>query len=228
MKTALITGSNRGIGLELCRQLANRGERVIATCRHSSEALDALAAEHPERVTVLPDVDVSSAASVEQMATSLESVARIDWLILNAGIALRDDRPAAPDFDGIKTQFEVNAVGALRSAIALLPKVPSGGKIAFVTSRMGSIGDNSSGGYYGYRMSKAALNIAAVSLARDLARRAISVAILHPGWVKTDMNDGHGQMEADDSARGLIARIDELGASSSGTFWHANGELLPW
>lgn len=228
MKIALITGSNRGIGLELCRQLVARGDKVVAACRTSSPALDALAAAHPDHVVVAPDVDVTSDDSVKGLVGSLGDVPRLDLLILNAGILLATDRAAAPDFDGIQKQFDVNAVGALRVAVALLPRVAPGGKIAFITSRMGSIGDNSSGGYYGYRMSKAALNMAAVSLAKDLAPRAISVAILHPGMVKTDMTRGHGQVEPEVAVRGLIARIDELGPANSGTFWHAQGEILPW
>ena len=97
-----------------------------------------------------------------------------------------------------------------------------------ITSRMGSLSDNTSGGSYGYRMSKAALNAASVSLAQDLAPKQIAVAILHPGWVRTEMTGGNGLCEPSESARGLIARIDELTAETSGSFWHANGERLPW
>ena len=102
-----------------------------------------------------------------------------------------------------------------------------GGKIAVITSRMGSIDDNTSGAYYGYRMSKAAVNMAFKSLTLDIAPRGISVAILHPGMVATDMTGGTG-IPVTESAEGLIARLEELGPHNSGTFWHANGEVLPW
>jgi len=112
---------------------------------------------------------------------------------------------------------------------ALLPRLGPGAKVALVTSRMGSIDDNSSGGAYGYRMSKAALNMAGKSLSADLRGRGIAVAILHPGMVNTDMIGGHGgQVEPAEAARGLLARIDELTLETSGGFWHANGQQLPW
>jgi len=104
----------------------------------------------------------------------------------------------------------------------------AGAKIALVTSRMGSIADNDSGGSYGYRMSKAALNAAGVSLARDLQARGIAVAILHPGYVRTDMTGHSGLIDVDEAVNGLLERIDELNLDNSGSFWHRNGELLPW
>jgi NAD(P)-dependent dehydrogenase (short-subunit alcohol dehydrogenase family) len=100
--------------------------------------------------------------------------------------------------------------------------------VAFITSRMGSIADNSSGGAYGYRMSKAALNMAGKSLAEDLKSDGIAVAILHPGMVKTDMIRGHGQVEPADAAAGLLSRIEALTLATTGGFWHQNGESLPW
>jgi len=230
MKTVLVTGSNRGIGLELVAQLVARGDRVIAACRNSSDELNALAAAHPEAIQVVRDVDVAADASVKALADTVANGAwaTLDVLVLNAGIMLVGDRAANPDFAGIQTQFEVNTLGALRCAVALLPRLGVGAKIAFVSSRMGSIGDNSSGNYYGYRMSKAALNMAAVSLARDLASKGIAVSVLHPGMVKTDMTRGHGQVEPEVAVRGLLTRIDELTVKTSGEFRHANGEQLPW
>jgi NAD(P)-dependent dehydrogenase (short-subunit alcohol dehydrogenase family) len=124
--------------------------------------------------------------------------------------------------------MEVNAYGPLRVTQKLSPLLARGSKVALITSRMGSIGDNGSGGYYGYRMSKAALNAAGKSLAIDLAPRGVSVAILHPGMVKTAMTGSHGKVEPEDAARDLLARIDALGLDNTGTFWHANGEVLPW
>jgi NAD(P)-dependent dehydrogenase (short-subunit alcohol dehydrogenase family) len=124
-------------------------------------------------------------------------------------------------------QFRVNALGPLRVTAGLLENLARGSKVGIVTSRMGSIDDNTSGGHYGYRMSKAAANMAGASLARDLADRAIAVALLHPGYVATDMTGGEG-VPAEESARGLIQRMDELDMASSGGFWHAQGERLPW
>ena len=147
-----------------------------------------------------------------------------DWI---AGI-LRGDSLEALDWDSVQEQIEVNALGPLRTVKALLPNLAQGAKLALITSRMGSIADNSSGGYYGYRMSKAALNAAGVSLARDLAPKKIAVAILHPGYVRTDMTGNHGNVTPEEAAKQLLARIDALTVQSSGTFWHANGEVLPW
>ena len=128
----------------------------------------------------------------------------------------------------IREQFEVNALGVLSSTVALLPCLRDGGKIALLTSRMGSIADNTSGGSYGYRMSKAALNMAGRSLSIDLRPRKIAVAILHPGWVQTDMTGGGGLIDADTSAKGLLERIDTMTLADSGEFFHENGERLPW
>jgi NAD(P)-dependent dehydrogenase (short-subunit alcohol dehydrogenase family) len=149
-------------------------------------------------------------------------------LINNAGILVWGDRLGALDVAGIRRQFEVNGLAPLRVTDALRPRLGRGAKVALITSRMGSIGDNSSGGGYGYRMSKAALNMAGVSLAHDMKESGVAVAILHPGMVKTDMVKDHGQVEPADAAASLLARIDALTMETSGGFWHANGERLPW
>ena len=219
-RTALIVGGNRGIGLALCRRLQSLGRRVIATCRRSSAALDALG------VRVEPGIDVTSDDSAAALAARLAGVA-IDELVCNAGILHEDDLDGL-DLDDVRAQIEVNALGPLRVVAALRPNLPRGGKIALITSRMGSIADNGSGGYYGYRMSKAALNAAGMSLARDLRRAGIAVAILHPGYVRTDMTGGGGTIDPDAAARQLCDRIDALTLETSGTFWHASGEILPW
>ena len=132
------------------------------------------------------------------------------------------------DLESARRQFEVNALGPLRVTQSLLHALKDGAKIALVTSRMGSIADNDSGGSYGYRMSKAALNAAGVSLAKDLRERGIAVAILHPGYVRTDMTGQSGLIDVDESVAGLLGRIDGLDLENSGSFWHTNGELLPW
>jgi NAD(P)-dependent dehydrogenase (short-subunit alcohol dehydrogenase family) len=220
MNHAVITGANRGIGLELGRQLRDRGWAVTATCRKASPALRELG------VQVLEGIDVSDEASVKKLAAALEP-ASVSLLVNNAGL-LESTSLDHLDLDAIRRQFEVNALGPLRVTHALLPAMQAGGKVALITSRMGSIGDNSSGGGYGYRMSKAALNAAGKSLALDLAGRDISVAILHPGYVRTDMTGHGGLIDVEESASGLLERIDGLTAANSGTFWHCNGEVLPW
>ncbi len=220
MTTTLITGANRGIGLALTRLLAARGHKVIAVCRTASPELTALG------VQVEAGVDVTADAALVQLASRLQGTT-LDWLIANAGI-LRDDSLRKLDFDPIREQLEVNALGPLRTVARLQQCLHEGSKIALITSRMGSIGDNGSGGMYGYRMSKAALNAAGMSLAHDLRARGIAVAIVHPGYVRTDMTGQTGNVDASESARLLVERIEALSLQSSGTFWHASGERLPW
>jgi NAD(P)-dependent dehydrogenase (short-subunit alcohol dehydrogenase family) len=218
MATVLITGANRGIGLELTRQLVERGDRVIALCRQSSPELEALGAR------VIEGVDVTDGASLQRASEALGDT-RADILINNAGI-ITNETFGNLDFDEIRRNFEVNAVGPVRVTHTLAGHLAPDAKIIFMTSRMGSIEDNSSGGYYGYRMAKAALNMAGVNLAHDFRGRA-SVAILHPGLVATRMT-GFAGISTEESATGLIARIDALRPEDSGGFWHANGERLPW
>jgi NAD(P)-dependent dehydrogenase (short-subunit alcohol dehydrogenase family) len=220
MANVLITGANRGIGLALAGQLSRRKDSVIAVCRESSPALEAL------KVRVEPGVDVTSDAAVATLARKIEP-GSLDLLVLNAGI-LKDDHLDDVTLADVEAQIAVNAVAPLRVMLALRRALKSGGKVAAITSRMGSIGDNGSGGYYGYRMSKAALNAMAVSLARDLGKEGVAVAILHPGFVKTDMTDHQGNLSADESARQLVDRIDQLTLKNTGTFWHASGQVLPW
>ncbi len=216
---ALVTGGNRGIGLELCRQLAKSRYDVIAACRKSSDELSKLNCE------VVEGIDVTDAAALETLRNALD--AKLDLLVSNAGI-LGHEKLDDLDCESLVHQFEVNAVGPLRLVSKLLPVLGRGSKVALVTSRMGSLADNTSGGRYGYRMSKAALNMAGVSLAHDLKNRGVSVAILHPGYVQTDMTDQQGSVAPAEAAAGLLQRIEELTLEKSGSFWHANGERLPW
>jgi NAD(P)-dependent dehydrogenase (short-subunit alcohol dehydrogenase family) len=219
-RTALVTGANRGIGLALCRRLKERGRDVIAVCRKSSPELEALG------VRVEAGVDVTSDDAVSDLARRLTGVA-LDEIICNAGI-LREDGLDDGAYSEIRAQMEVNAIAPVRVVAALRRNVRRGGKIALITSRMGSIGDNGSGGYYGYRMSKAALNAAGVSLARDLKSSGIAVAILHPGFVRTQMTEGSGNIDPDEAAAQLVDRLEALSLETTGTFWHANGQVLPW
>jgi NAD(P)-dependent dehydrogenase (short-subunit alcohol dehydrogenase family) len=221
MATYLITGANRGIGYEYCRQLQERGDTVIAACRTVSSELKNLG------VQIEDGIDITSEASVANLCDRLQAVP-IDVLINNAGIIQRVTLDAL-DFESIRKQFEVNALGALRVTQALLPNLQAGSKIVLMTSRMGSIADNTSGSSYGYRMSKVALSMAGKSLAHDLKTQEIAVAILHPGLVQTRMtNFTTSGISPEVSVKGLLTRIDELTLENTGTFWHSNGEVLPW
>lgn len=219
MATYLVTGTARGIGLALCQQLQERGDQAIAICRQSSPELDALG------IRVETGIDITSSQTLKELVQRLQGTS-LDVLLNNAGI-LEEDSLDRLDFDSIQRQFEVNALGTLRVTQALLPFLSQGSKIGIVTSRMGSIEDNSSGGYYGYRMSKVALTMAGKSLAIDLKPRKIAVGIVHPGLVQTQMTDFSG-ISTREAAHGIIQRIDNLTLDNSGTFWHANGEVLPW
>ena len=215
----LVTGSNRGIGLELCRQLAARGDSVIAVCRSPSAELDGLG------LRIEAGIELSDGASIASLVGRLQRI-HLAGVILNAGI-LEADGLDDLDAASVRRQFEVNALAPLLLSRALLDNLGHGSRLALITSRMGSIDDNGSGGYYGYRLSKTALNMAGRSLAIDLRPRGIAVAILHPGMVATRMVGFSGIPPAD-AAQGLLARIDGLTLANSGSFWHANGEVLPW
>lgn len=220
MKHVVITGANRGIGLELSRHYNAEGWKITGVCRETSPELMKYAA------LVIEDVDVTSKDSLERLVAAL-SGQTIDLLINNAGV-LHDDILGSLDIDSLRLQMEVNAFAPLLICEALLPNLKAGSKIANITSRMGSIGDNDSGGRYGYRASKAAFNAFGRSLAIDLKERGIAVAQLHPGFVKTRMVDYAGIITTEESVAGLTARISALNLENSGSFWHCNGEELPW
>jgi len=220
---AVITGANRGIGLSLTNLYGQHGYKVYALCRTGSDALDAMQGHN---LVVLKGIDVGAPSSLIDLASRI-SEPRIDILINNAGI-LRDEVLGRLNFSTIEDQLNTNALGPLRIVESLLTKLQDASKLAFITSRMGSIADNTSGGRYGYRMSKVALNMAAVSLSFDLAARHIPVGIYHPGLVGTEMIGGVGNVTPDEAAVSIVERINELDMTKTGQFFHANGERLLW
>lgn len=222
MKTAVITGANRGIGLELARQLDGKGYRVIAVCRNASPELRAL------DVQVEEGIDITDRVGLDDLANRLRGT-RIDLLVNNAGVLVSSSLATIEDdLDDWRLQYEVNALGPLRVTRALLNHLNDGGKVVIISSRVGSIADNTSGGAYAYRMSKAAVNIAGVSLAHELKDRDIAVGLLHPGYVRTGMTGHEGHVDPEEAAAGLVERIEELSMDTTGSFRHANGEDLPW
>jgi len=221
MAISIVTGGNRGIGLALVALLRERGASVLATCRKASTELRALGVE------IVEGVELTEDAGIEKLVAAVGN-RDIELLINNAGIMNWPGSLAELDLAAVRRQFEVNALGPLRVTAALRARLAQGAKVGLITSRMGSIDDNGSGGAYGYRMSKAALNMAGKSLAVDLKAAGVAVAILHPGMVRTEMTGSHGQVEPLDAARGLLARLDAVTLETSGGFWHANGERLPW
>ena len=218
MSTVVVTGCNRGIGLSLCEQLTHRGDDVIGVCRRASSELIKLG------IQIIENVDVSVDADAQSLARKLQDVS-IDILINNAGI-LQSDTFETIDYDSMLRQFRVNTIGPLNITRSLLPNLGKGSKVAIVSSRVGSIGDNSSGNNYGYRVSKAGANMVGMNLSHDLAPRGIAVALLHPGLVATEMTGGTG-VSPSHSSKGLIERIDALTLEESGGFWHAQGERDP-
>ncbi|MEA5445109.1 SDR family oxidoreductase [Gammaproteobacteria bacterium AB-CW1] len=223
MSRVIITGGNRGIGLELARGFHVRGDEVVVGCRRASAALSDLGVEFHE------GLDVADPASIDRFSEALGD-RPVDVLVNNAGVlsVQRLGEIEGQSIEDILTQFKVNALGPLLLTQALLPRMHPGSRLAIITSRMGSIADNTSGGSYGYRMSKVAVNMAGVSLAHDLAERGIAVGLLHPGFVRTEMTARQGNVDAPQAAAQLLERIDEIRPETSGSFRHANGDPLPW
>lgn len=196
-----------------------RGDDVIGVCRTSNDDLESIG------IRVIDGVDVSNDADVAKLAEAIGDLP-IDVLINNAGI-LRSDSLETVDYDSMLEQYRVNTIGPLRVTRSLLKNLGEGSKVGIVTSRVGSIEDNGSGNNYGYRCSKSAANMVGMNLHHDLSPKGVAVILLHPGLVATDMTGGTG-VSAEDSARGLIARLDELSPATSGSFFHAEGYALPW
>ena len=226
MTTALVVGADRGIAHAIALQLHARGDDVIAACLGDGDDLKQAG------ITVEPHVDVTDGDSVTGLAARLRgSGVRIDQLYHVAGV-LGLDELGAIDYDDVRRQFEINTLGPLRTVEALRDLLGPGSKVGIVTSRVGSLGDNTSGGMYAYRVSKAAANMVGLNLHHDLARQGVHVLMLHPGMVATDLTkDYPGDFDyitPEDAAAGLIRDVDALSAETAGRFQHSNGTFLPW
>jgi NAD(P)-dependent dehydrogenase (short-subunit alcohol dehydrogenase family) len=223
----VVTGANRGIGLELVRQLLGRGDQVHAAVRDPDGATE-LRALAGERLRV-HRLDVLDPDSVAALAAALGG-APIDLLINNAGVygGSRQHLPEVDLEEAVRT-YRVNALGPLRVTLALLPNLKAArGKVIHVTSGMGSIADNKSGSFYAYRMSKAALNMMSRTLAMDLRGAGVASAVINPGWVKTDMGGAGAPTPVEDSVRGMLREIDAFTLDNTGAFLDWKGRPYPW
>ncbi|MDI3285517.1 SDR family oxidoreductase [Polyangium sp. 15x6] len=226
----VITGANRGIGLELARRYLERGDHVDAGVRNPESAHDlaALGKGASGRLRVLA-CDVVDDASVRAFAAALGDVP-VDVLINNAGVMGKWLSLADLDFQDVTRTFDTNAVGTLRVTSALLPHLrrSSVRKVVNMSSRMGSIAENTDGGAYAYRMSKAGLNMATKSMSIDLRGENFTVVSLHPDWVKTDMGGANAPMSVEESVTGIMKLVDRLSRAESGGFYHFRGDPIPW
>lgn len=230
MSRVLITGANRGIGLELTRQCLERGDEVTAACRRPDEAKELLALrETHEKLSILP-LELNDEGSLERFVKELDGKT-IDIFINNAGIyGQRDARIGNIDTASWHEAFHVNTIAPMLLTERLLPQLREGKdrKLIYMSSKMGSIADNGSGGSYVYRSSKTALNQVVKSLAGDLTSDGFTVLTLHPGWVRTDMGGPNGLIDTDTSAKGLLQVIDGASTADSGRFIAYDGKDIPW
>lgn len=231
-KIVLITGASKGIGLELALRYAASQFTVVATCRKASAAMRGSVLAAPPH-SIVEGVEVDTDAGIDALKRAVLGVPEIHLLINNAGILTEetcDDCATEEGLERIRKQFEVNTLGPLRVTAALKDKLQqNGGKVAIITSRMGSIADNGSGGFLGYRVSKAAVNMAAKNLSLSLAPKGIVVCLLHPGMVATDMTARFGGgISTAESVTGLMKQIEAASPKTSGIFFHQDGTELPW
>ncbi len=224
----VITGANRGIGLEFVKKLSARGDDVVATARdpESATELQEVAESSEGRVRVAA-LDITDDESVSKFAEQIAGT-EIDVLINNAGRLSHGGGIGDFDFEAMRGDFETNVLGTLRVTQALLPQIAGAGKIINMSSKMGSIADNGSGGSYPYRMSKTALNMATRSLANDLKSDGFTVITMHPGWVQTRMGGPNALIDTETSVDGLLDVIDDAGLEESGKFWEWKGVEIPW
>ena len=232
MRHILITGANRGLGLELTRQTLNEGERLFATCRRPEEAHDlhSMADEHPDRLSILPlDVmDEASIASAKEMVRTQTD--HLDLLINNAGVNPPGERLGDLEAETLLHTFHVNAVGPMMVTQQFLDLLRAGerSKIVNISSQMGSLIQKKSGGSYSYCTSKAALNMLTRALAFDLRSEGIIVVAMHPGWVRTDMGGSHAPLSPAKSVSGMLRVIDRLRPADTGRFLTWRGRKHPW
>jgi NAD(P)-dependent dehydrogenase (short-subunit alcohol dehydrogenase family) len=229
-KHCLVTGANRGIGLEFVRQLLARGDRVVAACRHPGKAaaLNTLTGEYPGRLRVLP-LDVASEKSRAELVRELPLVCeRIDLLVNNAGVLHSGERFGHLSAALLDDSFRTNASGPLLLTEALAPTLSDGATVANLSSTLGSIASTGQFGTPSYNISKAAQNMATVLLAHALRDRGIKVVALHPGWVQTEMGGDGAQIPTTESVAGLLRVIDGLSLDDSGRFLDWRGEAMPW
>ncbi|MDQ3288081.1 MAG: SDR family oxidoreductase [Pseudomonadota bacterium] len=233
-RNCLVTGANRGLGLEFVRQLLTRGDRVIATARHPGRAneLNRLVGEHPGRLHVLP-LDVAAPRSHAELARELpllgDGVAgSIDLLINNAGVLHSGERFGSVSFDNLDDSLRTNASGPFLLTQTLADSLAKGATVANLSSRLGSIASTGGFGTPTYAISKAALNMATVLLAHALAERDITVIALHPGWVRTGMGGPSAEIEPADAVSLMLAVIGRVSHADSGSFLDRHGATVPW
>jgi NAD(P)-dependent dehydrogenase (short-subunit alcohol dehydrogenase family) len=226
----VVTGANRGLGLEFVRRYLEAGHRVLAAARDpdSAPALRELAAGHGDRAFVAR-CDVGDSRSIAELADAVPWDS-IDLLVNNAGVFGGEERSLeAIDFEDMERTFRINSLGPLRVTRALLPwLVRARGKVAHVTSKMGSIDDNTSGGRYSYRMSKAALNMAVRSLGYEFTEQGLCTFVIHPGWVQTDMGGPAAPLGIEESVASMIDTIAARTPADNGLFFDRDGQRLPW
>ena len=237
MPTVLITGANRGLGLEFARQYAADGWRTVACVRAPDTAVELLELGEANRALEIHGLDVADHDAIAAVANALKGVS-LDVLINNAGLlhrgAGRDwsqtQGLGTIDYPACRRELEVNTLSPLAMAEAFVDHLAAedGGKLVTVSSTLGSIAGNTSGGLYVYRASKAAVNMVMRSLAADLKDRAIAVAALHPGWVRTDMGGPQADLDAPTSVAGLRRVIAGLTPARSGRFYDWQGEEMAW
>jgi NAD(P)-dependent dehydrogenase (short-subunit alcohol dehydrogenase family) len=224
--TVLITGANRGLGLEFARQYAADGWRVLACCRSPKDAPEL---KKLGRHVEIHALDVTSQESIRHLAKTLNGTP-IDVLLNNAG--LHGDRMpfGATDVELWKKILEVNTIAPIQVTAALLENVAGSAqkKVANITSKVGSIGDGPSGGSYGYRSSKTALNMAMVNAAHELKGRGLTILLIHPGWVQTDMGGPSAPVSIEQSVTGVRRIIDKATQAETGHFYDYTGKQLPW
>ena len=232
METTLITGANRGIGLEFSRQLAEDGWCVLACSRdlEKSDALNKLAAEYPERITLYA-LDVTDHGQIEKLSQTLANKP-IDLLINNAGVFpdINDRSFGQTDYDSWAHAFLVNTMAPLKMAEEFIDQVTQSSikTIVTITSKMGSVADNGRGGSYIYRSSKSAVNMVMRSIAIDLESSGIISVLLHPGWVRTDMGGPSGLISVEQSVSGMLSVIRAVTSADSGKFIAYDGQIIPW